>query len=243
MCIEQICLCAHISYYMMFPWVSFDSLPIFQPFPVAICALAQKILMFHTWHSQKRFKLPSWTLKKLVLTPGKLAWLARKSTMNENVFPIEHEDFPLPSLVFGSDMLDDMWGILWKWRLWLDVLDVTGSILGFQSASKLYTSHPDQIGRLWWSNLNQHGCFFSNCVAWKQRLRSKTKIMQSTVGKCYQDWTAREGSSNFMNAQTSASWRNGRKSFHVFSCRWHCFLAAQCCTKSWQVASPKADLS
>lgn len=148
-------------------------------------------------------------------------------------------------LVFGSDMLDDMWGILWKWRLWLDVLDVTGCILGFQSAFKLYTSHPDQIGRLWWSNLNQHGCFFFKLrgLEAKTEKQNKNNAEHGTVGKCYQDWTAREGSSNFMNAQTSASWRNGRKSFHVFSCRWHCFLAAQCCTKWWQVASLKAHLS
>ena len=34
--------------------------------------------------------------KKVVLVPsGKLTWLAGKSTMNEDVFLIEHGDFPM----------------------------------------------------------------------------------------------------------------------------------------------------
>ena len=34
------------------------------------------------------------------LPPWKLTWLAGQSTMNEDVFPIEHGDFPMSLLVF-----------------------------------------------------------------------------------------------------------------------------------------------
>ena len=46
----------------------------------------------------------NWVIFRLQpLPPRKLTWLAGKSTMNEDVFPIEHVDFPMPCYFSEAD--------------------------------------------------------------------------------------------------------------------------------------------
>lgn len=50
-------------------------------------------------------------------TPQKLTWLAGKSTMNEDVFPIEHRDFPAGHVSFQacSFVMPDIETDIWTW--------------------------------------------------------------------------------------------------------------------------------
>ena len=86
---------------MCFPW-SDGGLPDFQinrwmSTPLVWCH--QTVLVLRTTGKFPR-NWKKWSMSEMKYTPKKLTWLAGKSTMNEDVFPIENGDVPASHVSF-----------------------------------------------------------------------------------------------------------------------------------------------